>query len=152
MQGKKEINIEDCLYDKSQPCPICENEFKSRQIKKGKTVFVELDLGLRSIYKPIIPEYYNVIMCDKCGYTAVEKKFNKITSKNINNIRNKRNKNYIPPKYPLIYDTEIAIDRFKKALYFCYMKESDSSEKAYICNKLANLYSDLKNEKLELEI
>lgn len=151
MQEKKEFNIEDCIYDKSRICPICENEFKSREIKKGKTRFVELDLGLRSIYAPIVPDYYNVIMCDECGYSAIEKRFNNLTLTNIKNVRNKRNTNYVPPKYPAIYDIEIAIDRFKKALYFCYMKESDLSEKAYICNKLANLYSDLKDEKLELE-
>ena len=70
MEQKNE-ELKERLYDKSYTCPICNKNFKAKQIKKGKTIFVEMDLGLRGKFKPIMPDYYYVIMCDNCGYTGV---------------------------------------------------------------------------------
>lgn len=144
-------NLEDRLYEKSYTCPICSNKFKAREIKKGKTVFKNLDLGLRGHYEPLMPDYYYVIICDKCGYAAVTKTFNKTNIKHIKNINEKVNKDYKPHMYPLVYDAEVAIDRYKKALYFSHIKGGDISERAYISQKIAFIYGDLKDEKRELE-
>lgn len=146
-----EVNLEVCLYDKSQVCPVCSSDFKSRAVKKGKTRFVQLDLGLRSTYTPIMLDYYSVIICDKCGYAGVEKNFNFLTSRQKKSIQENVNKNYVQPKYPSMYNAEIAIDRLKKALYFSYIKNGDSSEKGYICYKIAGIAQDLKNEQLQQE-
>ena len=150
MEEKNEC-LEDRLYDKTHTCPVCEENFKARTIKKGKTIFVEMDLGLRGKFKPIMPDYYYVIMCSSCGYTAVEKTFNKTNGKHIKNIKEKINKNYLPKTYPKIYDADIAIDRYKKALYFAHIKQSDVSEKAYIAQKIGFIYEDINNDKLALE-
>ena len=86
MEQKNE-ELKDRLYDKSYTCPICNKNFKAKQIKKGKTIFVEMDLGLRGKFKPIMPDYYYVIMCDNCGYTAVAKTFDKTNGKHIKAIQ-----------------------------------------------------------------
>ena len=144
-------NLEDRLYDKSYICPVCHNKFKAREIKKGKTVFKSLDLGLRGHFEPLMPDYYYVVMCDKCGYAVVTKTFNKTNAKHIRNINENVNKSYKPPMYPLVYDANVAIDRYKKALYFAHIKGSDVSEKAYIAQKIAFICNDIKDEKQELE-
>lgn len=138
-----DITIEDRLYDKTQICPICKSNFKSRGIKKGKTSLIEIDMGLRAIYKPIIPECYQVIICDNCGYASISKNFSKLGKINIEKIITNINKEYKPKKYPEIYTRKIAIERFKTALYFSYIKEGETSEKAYIAQKISNVYSDM---------
>ena len=89
-------DLQDRLYDKSYTCPICGEKFKSKDIKKGKTVFEGMDLGLRAKFNPILPDYYYVLICDKCGYAAVTKTFNKINNVHIKNIKENINKNYKP--------------------------------------------------------
>lgn len=149
-----ETKIEDItnrLYDKSYTCPVCDKKFKSRDIKKGKTVFVNMDLGLRGKFEPIMPDYYYVVICDGCGYAAVTKTFLKTNGKHIKAIEKNVNKNYHPKVYPPVYDAEIAIDRYKIALYFAHIKDSDISEKAYIAQKIAFIASDIGDNELELE-
>lgn len=144
-------DLESRLYDKSYTCPVCDKKFKNKEIKKGKTIFVEMNLGLRGKFKPIMPDYYYVVMCDECGYAAISKTFNKITQKQAKKIREKVNPNYKPRKYHTIYDTNDVIDRYKVALYFCYLKDSTMSERGYICEKLAFLYAELNDEEKELK-
>ena len=150
MEQKNE-ELKERLYDKSYTCPICNKNFKAKQIKKGKTIFVEMDLGLRGKFKPIMPDYYYVIMCDNCGYTAVAKTFDKTNGKHIKAIQKNINKNYHPKNYPEVYTADIAIDRYKIALYFAHIKQSDISEKAYIAQKIAFIYGDINNKEGELE-
>lgn len=144
-------DLQDRLYDKSYTCPICGEKFKAKDIKKGKTVFEGMDLGLRAKFNPILPDYYYVLICDKCGYAAVTKTFNKINNVHIKNIKENINKNYKPKKYPPVYDAKTAIDRYKIALYFAHIKESDLSERAYIAQKIAFIYGDIDDKEQELE-
>ncbi len=150
MEDKNE-SLEDRLYDKSYVCPVCDKKFKAREIKKGKTVFVEMDLGLRAHFKPLMPDYYYVIMCDNCGYAAVSKTFDKTMVRQVKAIKENVNKEYKPKKYPPVYDANIAIDRYKIALYFAHIKDGSASERAYIAQKLAFIYGDINDEKQELE-
>lgn len=139
-------NFEDSLYQKTYSCPVCKNKFKSSEIRKGKTVFVETDLGLRQIFNPIMPDYYQALVCEDCGYAGVIKNFENLSPIQIRNIKEKTHPKYIPPKYPLVYDAKIAIDRYKKALYFAHIKGDETSERAYIAQKLALIYEDIKDE------
>lgn len=139
-------NFEDSIYQKTYNCPVCKNKFKSSEIKKGKTVFVETDLGLRQIFNPIMPDYYQALVCETCGYAGVIKNFEDLSVIQIRNITEKTHPNYKPPKYPLVYDAEVAIDRYKKALYFAHIKGDETSERAYISQKLALIYEDIKDE------
>ena len=82
-------DLESRLYDKSYTCPVCDKKFKNKEIKKGKTIFVEMNLGLRGKFKPIMPDYYYVVMCDECGYAAVSKTFNKTTQKQAKKLEKK---------------------------------------------------------------
>lgn len=150
MEQKNE-QLESRLYDKTYACPVCDHKFKEKSIKKGKTIFIEMDLGLRGIFKPIMPDYYFVIMCSNCGYAAVEKTFNKTNGKHIKNLKDKISKNYSHKIYPDVYDANTAIDRYKKALYFAHIKQSDLSERAYIAQKIGFIFEDINNKDLAFE-
>lgn len=149
--GEDNNDIKDRIYDKSCVCPVCEEKFKFKEIKKGKTIFIEMDLGLRGKFSPIMPDYYYVIICDKCGYASISKTFEKTTNAQIKKIKEKVNKNYKCEKYPDIYDAKTAIDRYKTALNFCYFKDASFSERAYIVQKIAFIYEDINEKSKALE-
>lgn len=140
-------DLNERVYDKTYNCPFCKKKFKSSEIKKGKTTFIEMDLGLRQKFEPLQPDYYYAIVCQNCGYAGVTKTFSKLNGIHIKNIQKNITPNYVPKKYPLVYDAMTAIDRYKLALYFSHIKEGNVSEKAYIAQKLGTIYEDIGKEK-----
>lgn len=144
------IRPEDCLYEKTYKCNVCGHSFKSKTIRRGKTKFIDNDIDLKSHFEPIQPDYYDVVICDKCGYSAISSKFNKITQTQSSLISEKISKRFVSRIYPEVYTVDIAIERFKLALLNCITINAKDGEKAYICLKLAWLYRDKKDKKNEI--
>ena len=138
-----------CLYDKTFTCPVCEKTFKSKMIRKGKSKYIRSDIDLKPIYYPLKPEYYDVIVCNNCGYAAVSNKFDNLTYSQQGEILEKITPKYVKKDYPDIYDADTAIERYKLALLNCMVKKSRVGEKAYICLKLAWIYRDKEDRKNE---
>jgi uncharacterized protein len=136
------ISLEQCLYDKTYICPVCEITFKDRTLRTGKTRLISTDSDLRSYYSPIDPIFYDVVLCNNCGYTAINSLFNKINSRQIELISSTISPKFKPHFYPLIYDVDVAIERYKLALLNCVIKNAKDSEKAFICLKLGWLYRE----------
>lgn len=148
---KEIIDPEDCLYDKSVVCPVCDNKFKMRAVRKGKARFIGNDIDLRPNYEPISPEYYAVIICDNCGYAAISSKFSRISDKQAKLIIELITSKFIPKKYPRVYDLNAAIERYKFALVNAAAKKAKAGEKAYICLKIGWLYREKKDTDNELK-
>ncbi len=147
--SKTEIDPKECIYDKSYVCPVCGNNFKSKTVRKGKVRFINNELDLKPNYYPIQPDYYDIVLCDKCGYASMSSKFDKITYSQEEAITQYITPKFFPKEYQDIYDVDIAIERYKLALVNCMVKKSRAGEKAYICLKLAWFYrdkEDLQNE------
>ena len=148
-KDEKKINPEDCLYDRTMTCPVCESEFKARSIRKGKTRFVGSDIDLRSNYDPINPDYYDVIICNHCGYAAISINFNHIGERQAKLITDNISIRFTPKEYPAVYDVDTAIERYKLALLNSITKNGKAGEKAYICLKIGWFYrekKDIENE------
>lgn len=135
--------IEACLYDKTEECPVCDNKFKTRIVRKSKVKFVKSDTDLRPIFTPIQPDYYDVVICNKCGYAAISSKFRPIMGTQADLVSQKITPKFFPKEYPDVYDANVAIERYKLALLTAVAKNARLGEKAYICLKLAWLYRDL---------
>jgi len=150
---KKHNNIapEDCLYDKTYVCPVCDNVFKARAVRKNKAKFIGSDIDLKANYEPVQPDYYEIIMCSKCGYAAITQTFDKISSKQAELILKHIKPNFKPVKYSEVYDAAEALDRYQKALLNWKAKKGRIGEKAFICLKMAWIYRDMKKEKEEFE-
>ncbi len=144
-----EINPEDFLYDKSVECPVCEQSFKERTVKKGKVRLVSTDASLRSTYEPIDPLYYDIILCPHCGYAAVSSLFEKVSQTQIDIIKKEITPKFKKIEYPSIFDVNIAIQRYQLALLNCVIKKAKNSEKAYVCMKLAWLCKESKDTEKE---
>ena len=128
----------DYIFDKTYVCPVCDNEFKSKTVKAGKVHLIGADTDLRPKYKGIDSLKYDAILCPKCGYTALNRYFNYMTSGQARLIRENISKNFkgiITGRDIVSYDE--AITKHKLALLNAVVKKSSVSEKAYICLKTA---------------
>jgi uncharacterized protein len=148
---KKEPSIDNLLYGKSYRCPICSSDFKSQTVKIGKARLVSKDTDLMPRYESINPLFYDVVICQKCGYSALSKYFEKIKEEQISLIKSKITPNFKSKIYPEIYDLDIAIERYKLTLLNAVIKNTRNSEKAYICLKIGWLYRLKQDKQNELK-
>jgi uncharacterized protein (DUF2225 family) len=128
-------SIEALLYDRSIKCPVCNNKFDARTIKIGVNKFVSTTLNLRPIYTDIDPILYDVILCERCGYSALNRNFTKVSERQIKEFKVKVATKFKSRTYPEIYTNEIALERYKMALYTAVVIGSNDVNKAYLCLK-----------------
>ncbi len=147
---KDEFKIFDYIYKKEFICPVCGINFRNSMIRSTKLKLITIEPNLHPIYEPIEPLCYDVIMCENCGYSALKQKFNSISDKQIDFIKEKISKNYTTVNYPDEITVDMAIERFKMALLNNLIKSSPNGEKAYICMKISWLYSLKKDRENEL--
>ena len=139
----EEIPTEDSfLLEKNVRCIICDKNFKGKMVKSGRVKRLESDEDLRPRYQYIDILKYDVLSCPHCGYTAMNRYFEHLSTTQMKLI-----KEQVCAKFrsndttePAIYDYDTAIGRYKLALYTTMVKRGKNSEKAYCCLKLAWLY------------
>ncbi|MGN0485451.1 MAG: DUF2225 domain-containing protein [Lachnospiraceae bacterium] len=134
---------EDFLLDKVIQCPICDKKFKSKMVKSGRAKRLQPDEDLRPRFQYIDTMKYGVTVCPHCGYAALDNQFEHITSGQRKLVRENvcsQFKSDLSHQEDIVYDYPTAIDRFELALLNAVVKKGKTSEKAYICLKLAWLY------------
>ena len=139
----EEIPTEDSfLLEKTVRCTVCDKVFKAKMVKSGRAKRMEPDEDLRPKYEHIDILKYDVSSCPHCGYTAMNRYFEHLSSAQIKLIKEQVCANFKPSggSEPATYDYETAIGRYKLALYTTMVKKARTSEKAYCCLKLAWLY------------
>lgn len=151
-EGKKEtkeVSEEDLIFEKSYTCPVCDFEFKSKQVRTGKVRLKGADSDLRPIHIGVDPLKYDAIMCPHCGYTALNRYFNFIMSNQAKKIKEGVSTKFKAPEFNgETYSYDEAIMRYKLALLNTVVKNGKNSERAYTCLKLAWMYRG-KREELE---
>lgn len=128
----------DLLFDKSFSCPVCDKEFKSKTVKTGKVKLISADSDLRPKYQNLDSLKYDAIVCPHCGYAALNRFFNYMTSVQAKFIREQISGSFkgINTEFDSIsYDD--AIVRHKLALVNTIVKRGKLSERAYTCLKTA---------------
>ena len=96
-------------------------------------------MDLRPRYEHIDTLKYSVISCPYCGYTAITRYFEHLSSMQVKMIREKICVNFKPADNvePTLIDYDTAIERYKLALFNTIVKKGKNSEKAYTCLNLA---------------
>ena len=130
------------LLDKAIRCTVCDKVFKTKMIKNGRIKRLEPDLDLRPRFEYIDTLKYDVASCPYCGYTAMNRYFEHVTSGQIKLIKEQVCANFKPTgsDEPAVLDYDQAIERYKLALFNTIVKKGKTSEKAYSCLKLSWLY------------
>ncbi len=149
--AKDESSILDYIYDKSYTCPVCGNEVKARTVKVGKARNVSKDTDLMPRYENINPLFYDVVLCQNCGYAALSRYFEKLKHDQALLIKSTITQKFRAKVYPDLYDEDVAIERYKLALLNAVVKNSKLSEKAFICLKLSWMYRLKEDNENELK-
>ena len=132
----------DFLLLKSIRCPVCDGVFRTTMIKSGRAKRKEPDMDLRPRFEHIDTNKYDVASCPRCGYTAIHRYFQHLSSLQIKLINEGVcAKLKVAPTKPIeeieVLDYDTAIERYKLALYTTIVKKGQTSEKAYECLKIS---------------
>ncbi|MGL5574856.1 MAG: DUF2225 domain-containing protein [Sarcina sp.] len=147
------ISIEEekkMLFNKSITCPACQNNFKVKAVKVNAPRIERKDSDFFIIYKGINTYFYDVWICNKCGYSALKVDFEHLKGKQIDLVLNNIKPKWTPKIHPEIYDINLAIDRYKLALITSSIIRKKSSTNGMICLKIAWMYRLLENKTLEI--
>lgn len=138
------------LYDKKVTCPICENVFKAKAVKASAYRIIKRDSDFFIRYSLVNPYFYDVWVCNKCGYSSIKSDFYKIRGHQIDAINEKIRPKWHSRTYPDVYDVNIAIERYKLSLLNYYVINAKASQKAMNCLKIAWMYRLLNDSDNEL--
>ncbi|AEB75213.1 DUF2225 domain-containing protein [Clostridium botulinum] len=141
------------LYDKKIICPVCENEFTVKAIKTSSYKMKSRDSDFFIRYDLINPYFYDVWICNDCGYSAMKSDFLRIRSYQKDDITNNISSRWKGREYPIPYNVDTAIERYKLSLLNYFYMDARYSQKAMNCLKLAWMYrlkDDKENEQLYL--
>ncbi|MDE6023892.1 MAG: DUF2225 domain-containing protein [Lachnospiraceae bacterium] len=139
------LTEEDCIYDKHYICPICDSSFTSKCVRAGKLKLAGKDMDLRPRYEVMDPLKYDVITCDKCGYSSLTRYYGKLTTRQMMDIRDEIGSHFSGlDNSSTIFSYEDAIFRFKLALVCAIVKNAKNSERGYLCLKMSWLYRGLR--------
>lgn len=138
---KEVLEETDFIFDKTMECPVCGKKFKTKQVKVGRARFVGTEMDLRPLYKGIDSVKYDAVVCLDCGYAALSRDFPHVSQRQIKNIRESISKNFKSPgECEGAYSYNLAIQRYKLALYVAIVKHDKMGERAFLCLKIAWLY------------
>jgi Uncharacterized protein conserved in bacteria len=151
---KKEDEPKNYLYDVTVTCPVCGNKFQARAVKSSAYRRQKSDSDLHVRYSLINPYFYEVYLCNVCGYSAMKQDFDRIRDYQKEIIQKKIAPKWRGRRYPEVYDNDIAIERYKLSLLNNVVMEAKTSKKALNCLRIAWMYrlkEDDENEQLFLK-
>jgi uncharacterized protein (DUF2225 family) len=128
------------LYNKEVTCPVCGRSFKAIAIKSSAIRMLKKDSDFFIRYSTINPYFYDVWLCNSCGYAAMKVDFHTLRSAEIEAIQKSITPKWNGRMYPEVYNVHIAIERYKLSLLNYVITNSKSSKKAINCMKLAWMY------------
>lgn len=150
LQEEQKENQKDYLYDKNLTCPVCGRNFTVKAIKTSSYRMKDKDSDFFIRYDIINPYFYDVWLCNNCGYAAMKADFEKIRNFQIDLIKENITPKWKGREYNVPYNVDAAIERYKLSLLNYYYSDSKASKKAMNCLKLAwmcRLTEDLQAEK-----
>lgn len=150
LQEEQKENQKDYLYDKNLTCPVCGRNFTVKAIKTSSYRMKDKDSDFFIRYDIINPYFYDVWLCNNCGYAAMKADFEKIRNFQIDLIKENITPKWKGREYNIPYNVDAAIERYKLSLLNYYYSDSKASKKAMNCLKLAwmcRLTEDLQAEK-----
>ncbi len=143
--------MNDLLYNKKVMCPVCNREIEVTKVKTKGCKVKSRDTDMCVHYEDLNVLYYDVWVCEYCGYAALQDKFEGLFTKDIAVIRDKISKNWVRRSFVGERDVEKAIEAFKLALLTLKVRNAKASELAKVCLRIAWLYRDKEDSKRETE-
>jgi uncharacterized protein (DUF2225 family) len=142
--------MNDLLYNKKIVCPVCDKEIEVTKVKTKGCKVKSQDTDMCVIYEGINVLFYDVWVCDNCGYAALQDKFEGLFTRDIKPIKENISRHWIKRSFLGERDVEKALEVFKLALLTLKVRNAKSSEIAKICLRIAWLYR-FKQDQKEME-
>lgn len=149
---EKPFNIDEYVYAKQFTCPVCQASFASILARDSKLRFMSVEYDLRPVFTPIEPMFYDLVLCETCGWCAPKESFAApLKERQQDAVGDKITANFKKVPYPKEPSVDEAIGRYKHALLCAEAKNGPIGERAYLYMKLTWLYrvkgGELENEK-----
>ena len=145
-EKEEEKQEKSLLYSKEVTCPVCARVFKANTVKSSAYRMIKKDSDFFIRYSLINPYFYDVWVCNSCGYSAMKTDFYNIRGSEIEKVQMSITPKWKGRMYPEVYDVHVAIERYKLSLLNYVIINSKSSKKAINCIKLAWMYRLLETE------
>ena len=144
-------DVVNYLFKKTVTCPVCNSVFKSICVKSKTSRIESKDSDFFIRYTPKVnPYFYDVWLCNSCGYAAMKSDFEHIRNFRKNMVKSNITPKWTPRDYPETFDEKMAIERYKLALLNAMLISSPESTKAMIALKIAWMYRLLEDHDSEL--
>ncbi|AAO34975.1 DUF2225 domain-containing protein [Clostridium tetani] len=137
------------LYNKEIHCPVCDSKFHVKAVKSSSYRLNSKDSDFFLRYALINPYFYDVWLCNECGYSALKVDFPNIRRHQKQLVLDKISPKWKRRYYDEVFNVDIAIERYKLALLNYTLAEGKASQKAMTCLKLAWMYRLKNNNKSE---
>lgn len=144
-----DTNITNHLFDKQVICPVCDSHFKTKTVKSKSPRVISKDSDFFVRYSVVNPYFYDVCICNSCGYAAMKLDFEKLKSHKKDLVLSNVTPKWKPRDYPDILDEKLAIERYKLALLNAVLLNLPDSTKAMISLKIAWMNRLLDNKDQE---
>lgn len=140
--------MKEALYNTKITCPVCSKKIEVTKVKSKNCIVSSRDTDFCIYYKTVNPIFYDVWVCEFCGYAAQGEKFEEISSKDANEIIKKISSRWKKRSFTGIRSIETALETFKLALLNIQkMNNSKPSDYTRICMRIAWLYRILGDER-----
>jgi Uncharacterized protein conserved in bacteria len=139
--------MNEFLYNKEIKCPVCSQNFKVTKVKSKGCKVASRDTDFCVHYDGLNPLYYDIWVCEYCGYASQADKFEEINSKDSKTILEKITPKWNKRSFAGERNVDMAIEAFKLALLNLQLRKAKPSEFAKICIRLSWLYRMSKDEK-----
>lgn len=140
-----DTSILNHLFDKQIICPVCNSHFKAKTVKSKSPRVISKDSDFFIRYSVVNPYFYDVLICNSCGYAAMRSDFEKLKSHKKELVLSNVTPKWKPREYPHILDEKLAIERYKLALLNAMLIDLPNSTKGMISLKIAWLNRLLDN-------
>ncbi len=142
---QNETILQEMIYEKDYECPMCKHNIRQKMVKASKNKLLEVEFDLNAQYEKVNPLYYEMVVCEMCGFAQLNKREEMPTLAEAKLINEKICNNFKGRKYSKYYTAQDAIDRYKLGLLNAIVRNATEGEKAYIALKLGWVYRGIGN-------
>jgi len=151
-KSAKEKAEADYLFDSEVECPVCHRQVTVKRIRRSALRLHSRDTDSMPVYHDINPLFYEIWLCNHCGYAASQSSFTQPLMKVeaeliLKNISSK----WRAKEYPPLYDADVAVERFKLALLSATVRKARPIDIAMLCLRLGWVYRSRNEPENELK-
>lgn len=132
--------MDNVLYNKKIICPVCSESIEITKVKSKAFKVVSRDSDFYVHYEDINPIFYDIWVCEFCGYAASADRFEEIGYKSAKLIKENIAPKWKRRSFTGERDVDKAIEAFMLALYNAHLIKAKAFETAKICMRIAWLY------------